>query len=265
MLRKGVIIKVHDYYGVESDNKVYPYKEIINTLFEKRLENKISNPSLSQMYKIILNSLYGISYELTDMYVEIDNEIEWIGYRAGDFFNPIIASYITAFTRTYLSDVSHNIKLNGGEIYLNMTDSIIYNGEVSLDVFSDKKVLGKFEQPTPINDVYILGAGRYEYQDEFTKKFTIKSRGFSVSVKDKSFYSNLELSEKMSLAHRTFVTTFKASTKKYAFEKMGYLVDDTYNIDPFNLGGKRIIENYNVNLNKEFTKTHPIYLEKGII
>jgi len=247
----------------ERDN--YPYKDIVDNLFTERMKYKKSNPSLSQMYKIILNSLYGITYELTDTYVENGDVIEWVGYRAGDFFNPVIASYITSFTRTYLSDVSHNIIKNGGEVYLNMTDSIIYSGDCSLDVFSDKKILGKFETPEDIKDVYILGAGRYEYKNEMTNKFTIKNRGFSVSVKDKSFYSKLKLDQSISLVHKTFVTSFKASTKKYAYEKMGYLIDDTYNINPFNLGGKRIIVNRNVNPNKEYTKTKPVYLERGII
>jgi len=209
--------------------------------------------------------MYGITYELTDMYSDIDDKIEWLGYRAGDYFNPVIASYITAFTRTYLSDVSHNIRLNGGEIFLNMTDSIIYTGDCTLNVFSEKKILGTFETPQDIKDIYILGAGRYEYKDTFTNQFTIKNRGFSVSVKDKSFYSMLNLNGSISLPHRTFVTSFKATTNKYPYEKMGYLIDDTYNINPFNLGGKRIIQNYNVKLNTNYTTTNPVYLEKGII
>lgn len=265
LIRKGVKVDIIDYYAVHHVKDDYPYKQLIDTLFTERLKYKKINPSLSQMYKIILNSLYGITYELTDLYTDIDELIEWAGYRAGDYFMPPIASYITAFTRTYLSDVSYNIIENGGDIYLNMTDSIIYNGMVTLDVFSDRKTLGKFEKPENVKDVYILGAGRYEYQNEFSQKYTIKNRGFSVAVKDKAFYSNLDLSGEISLAHRTFVTSFKATTKKYAFEKMGYLIDDTYNIDPFNLGGKRIIENYNVNLNKEHTRTLPVYLERGII
>ena len=264
MLKKGCHVKVIDYYAVEHEN-TYPYKDIVDNLFNQRMIYKKSNPSLSQMYKIILNSMYGITYELTDMYSDIDDKIEWLGYRAGDYFNPVIASYITAYTRTYLSDVSHNIKLNGGEIFLNMTDSIIYKGNVTLNVFSDIKTLGTFEPFEEIKDIYILGAGRYEYQSEFNDKFTIKNRGFSVSVKDKSFYSMLNLSDKISLPHRTFVTSFKASTKKYSYEKMGYLIDDTYNINPFNLGGKRLIENYNTNLNTEYTKTLPVYLERGIL
>jgi hypothetical protein len=264
LLKKGCKVKVIDFYACEHENS-YPYKKIIDTLFSERLKYKKSNPSLSQMYKIILNSLYGITYELTDIYTNIDDKIEWAGYRAGDYFNPIIASYITDFTRTYLSEVSHHIIMNGGEVYLNMTDSIIYQGDIYLDIFSDLKVLGKFEQPTEIKEVYILGAGRYEYKNAFDNTFTIKNRGFSVSVKDKSFYSQLVLNDNVSLVHKTFVTSFKATTNKYAYEQMGYLIDDTYNINPFNLGGKRLIQNMKCNLNKEYTKTFPIYLEKDII
>lgn len=266
MIEKGCKVKVKDFVAVEHE-ETYPYKEMIEHLFNERIKTKKSNPSLSQMYKIILNSLYGITYELTDIYEQSESgDIEWQGWRAGDFFNPIIASYITAITRTNLSRASHDIVMNGGEVLLNMTDSVIYNGSVKDDsIFSENKVLGKFEMPTLIKDIYILGAGRYEYKDEFSNKYVIKSRGFNVSVKDKSFYGNLDLNGKIQINHKTFVTSFKATTKKYSYEKMAYLIDDTYDINPFNLGGKRIIENKNVDLNCEYTKTKTVYLERGII
>ena len=264
LIKKGALIQVYDFIGIESNHTIYPYREIVQTLFDKRMLSKLTNISLSMMFKIILNSLYGITFELTDVYREENGVIKWIGYRAGDYFNPVIASYITAITRTYLSDVSHNVIENGGKVFLNMTDSIIYEGEITRDVFSEKKVLGKFEEPTPIENVYILGAGRYEYKDEITKKYTIKSRGFNVSVKDQSYYGELNLEGDVTIEHKTFVTSFKASTRKYAFQKMGYLIDDTYNINPFNVGGKRIIENRNVNLNKAYTRTLPVYLERGL-
>ena len=137
------------------------------------------------MYKIILNSLYGITFELNDTFEEIDTSIEWKGYRAGDYFNPVIASYITAITRTSLSEVSNNIIENGGKVYLNMTDSIIYDGKITLDVLSKKKILGKYEYPKVIKECIILGAGRYEYYDPNENEYVIKSRGFSANVKIK--------------------------------------------------------------------------------
>ena len=52
------------------------------------------------MFKTIINSLYGITFELTDVYKESDDDIYWTGYRAGDFFNPChLAIYITAITK----------------------------------------------------------------------------------------------------------------------------------------------------------------------
>ena len=263
--RHGVTITVKDYMAIKHVDGVYPYKDMIQSLFDSRLENKKNNPSLAALYKLILNSLYGITYELTDVYEEVGLDINWKGYRAGDFFNPVIASYITSMTRSYLSEVSNHIVENGGRVYLNMTDSIIYDGEVKLDVFSKKKTLGKFEYPEEIKDLIILGAGRYEYMDEFTAKYTIKSRGFSVKVKDKAFYKDLDLDDTVTIAHKTLVTFFRATTNKYSLQQLGHLVDDDYVINPLNLGGKRIIDNLDVNLKKAYTTTRPVRLYEDIV
>ena len=265
LLENGINVIVKDYYGIEHIDNIYPYKNLVYHLFENRLKYRESNISVSEMFKTIINSLYGITFELTDVYKESDDDIYWSGYRAGDFFNPVIASYITAFIRTYLSKVSYNIIKNGGEVYLNMTDSIIYNGNVTLDVFSDKKELGKFENPTEIKDIIILGAGRYEYREEFNNKYVIKNRGFNVSRKDKSFYSDFDLRDKFTIKTREFVSSFKATTKKFNFRQMGHLLNSDYIINPFNLGGKRVVENYDIDLKKEYTRTRAIKLEKGVI
>jgi hypothetical protein len=263
LIENGASVEVIDFIGIKH-KEIYPYKNMIDTLFNVRIETKTSNPSLSNLYKIILNSLYGITYELTDLYQEDNNEIIWRGYRAGDFFNPIIASYITAFTRTYLSKVSNNIINNGGKVYLNMTDSIIYEGEVSLPIFSNKKELGRFHNPTTVKDIIILGAGRYEYYNDFTNKYTIKSRGFSVKIKNKSFYNSLNLKGEVSIGHKTLITFFKATTNKYSLEQLGHLIKDDYVINPFNLGGKRIIDNLTVDLKKEYTTTRPLKFTKDM-
>ncbi len=264
LIKRNIDIEIIDYFGLESDNDIYPYNDLVNELFESRMLNNKSNKSLAELYKTILNSLYGITYELTDVYHEDEKgNINWLGYRAGDYFNPVIASYITAITRTYLSEVSQNIIDNGGKVFLNMTDSIIYNGNVTLDVFSDIKRLGTFEPPELVKDVIILGAGRYEYQSMLNERYVIKSRGFSVSVRDKAFYKDIELNSDIKLKHRTFVTSYKA-TQKYGYNKMGHLIDDEYSFNPFNLGGKRIILDRNINLNKSYTDTIPVYLDKSL-
>ena len=140
LIKNNIPVKIIDAILIEHENE-YPYYDLVHFLFNSRLNYIIDNLSLADLFKTISNSLYGIKFELTDIYKENeDGEIEWLGYRAGDFFNPIEASYITAIIRTYLSKVSYNIIKNGGEVYLNMTDSIFYNGDVTLDVFSERKL-----------------------------------------------------------------------------------------------------------------------------
>jgi hypothetical protein len=265
LLKYNVEVQVHDFIGVYHVEDNFPYRNLMYELFEKRNENRKKNESLSGLYKELMNSQYGITYELTPIHEEDENGINYVGLRAGDFFNPVIASYITALTRTYLSEVSYNIRLNGGNVYLNMTDSIIYSGEVTLDVFSDVKTLGKFEPPEIIKDIVIIGAGRYEYYNEMTKRYTLKSRGFSIKRRDKAFYRNLDLTSDIKIPHNTFVTAFKATTNKYSYRDMGHLIDDEYSINPFNLGGKRIIDNPNIDINKHYTTTSPLKMEKGLL
>ena len=99
LIKNGCKVTIHDYIGIEHE-EVYPYKELVDTLFLSRMENKEANPSIADLFKTIINSLYGITFELTDIYEEEKGTIYWKGYRAGDYFNPVLASYITATIRT---------------------------------------------------------------------------------------------------------------------------------------------------------------------
>jgi len=261
--RYNIKIKVYDYIAIKHKEK-FMFKHLIKDLFKKRLQyDKENNKALANLIKLIINSLYGITYELTPMYEINDNDIEKIGFRAGDFFNPIIASYITAKTRCLLSSASMAIIENGGEIYLHMTDSIIYNGELPKCYYRDSKILGFFDKPKNIENVIILGAGRYEYTNN--GRYTIKNRGFNISEKTTSFYSKFNLNKDIIIKNSNFVTFFKATTKKYSPGELGYIKEEEYNINPINLGGKRLLkqeELQKTDLNKSFIKTYPVYLDE---
>jgi len=256
-------IEVLDYVAIEHNSKLI-FKNLIYDLFEKRLEyKKVGNNALADLIKTIINSLYGITYELTPIYELIDDEIEKTGLRAGDFFNPIFASYITAKTRCLLSDASMNIIENGGKIYLHMTDSIIYNGKLDERYYKEEKTLGYFEKPEKISDVIILGAGRYEYRKN--DKYIIKNRGFHIDNRSESFYSKFDINKEFDIKNQDFVTFFKATLNKYDVKELGYIKEKKYSIDPFNLGGKRIIdenEKKKTDLRKSFINTYPIYIDR---
>lgn len=259
----NIEIEVIDYIAIEHNDK-YIFKNLIYDLFDKRLKYKNDgNNALADLVKTIINSLYGITYELTPIYELVDDDIQKTGLRAGDFFNPIFASYITAKTRCLLSDASMNIIENGGKIYLHMTDSIIYNGKLDKKYYKEEKTLGYFEKPEKINDVIILGAGRYEYRKN--EKYVIKNRGFHIDNRTESFYSKFDINKEFDIKTQDFVTFFKATLNKYNTNELGYIKENTYNIDPFNLGGKRLInqeEKEKTDLRKSFINTYPIYLDK---
>lgn len=256
-------IEVIDYIAIEH-NDIFIFKNLIYDLFEKRLTyKKEGNNVLADLTKTIINSLYGITYELTPIYEMDDNDIQKSGLRAGDFFNPIFASYITAKTRCLLSDASMNIIENGGKIYLHMTDSIIYNGILDKKYYKEEKTLGYFEKPEKINDVIILGAGRYEYRKN--DKYIIKNRGFHIDDRSDSFYSKFDINKEFDIKIQDFVTFFKSTLNKYKTSELGHIKEKTYNIDPFNLGGKRLInedEKEKTDLRKSYINTYPIYIDE---
>src|SRR5690554_708445 len=88
LIKNGIEVIIKDYYSVEHIDGVFPYRNLVNYLFESRIKYSKTNISVSEMFKTIINSLYGINFELTDVFKEKEDDILWVGYRAGDFFNP---------------------------------------------------------------------------------------------------------------------------------------------------------------------------------
>lgn len=260
LIENNIKVDIIDYIAVEHENE-FPYKKIVDLLIQGRYTT--DKKAIADLYKTVVNCLYGITCELTPIYEEDENNVISLkGYRAGDFMNPIIASYITAIVRTDLSNIDNNIIKNGGELILNMTDSIFYNGNITLDIFSKTKVLGKYSIPQKIKNIYVLGTGRYQYEDYETGIFTVKNRGFTAIRKTKGFYNEMRLTETIKIPTTIFVTIFKSTTEKYDFDSLGNITEEEYTIQPFNLGGKRIINNKNIDLNKEYTTTSPLYLDE---
>jgi hypothetical protein len=262
-------ITIIDLFGIKCHGDYLIYHYIIEKLFKLRLEYKERGMNtVSNLLKLIINSLYGINYELTNTYI-VDNQhnIVNIGYRSGDFFNPIIASHITSKTRADISVMNNIIIERGGKVLLNMTDSVMYENADISDLCSKEKILGEFDYPQPINDIIILGCGRYEYKKGI--KYKVKTRGFTADKKNTSFYKEV-LTNGGIVKNKNFITPFKATTysekfkRDFTYKDLGLIFEDEYVINPFNLGGKRLIENYDVDLRIERTDTKPIYLSKSL-
>jgi hypothetical protein len=121
--------------------------------------------------------------------------------------------------------------------------------------------LGKYSIPEKISDLYVLGTGRYQYTNE-KGEYIVKNRGFSAIRNTAGFYNEIDITEKINIPINTFVTIFKATTEKYDFNDMGAILPDDYEIQPFNLGGKRKIVNKDIDLNTEYTLTDPLYIDE---
>ena len=78
-------------------------------------------------------------------------------------------------------------------------------------------------------------------------------------------FINFDLNKTLHIKFKEFVTAFKATTSKYELNDLGSIIENQkYNINPLNIGGKRLIENIKQDLNKGYTRTLPIRLEKGL-
>ncbi len=252
-------IEYIDHFYITSNNELMIYTDIIDILFKKRLEYKKAKLiSLDNLAKTIINSLYGITYELNELY---NNDLEIEGYKAGDFFNSVIASHITAGTRVKIAKMNNEILKRGGEVLLNMTDSIMYSNADVSDLTYKEKILGTFEFAEEITDVIVLGSGRYEYMKDL--KYVYRTRGFTAKTSGNSYYKEV-LKNGGRISNSGFVTLHKSKTKNFTYKDIGLIYDNEYFLDPFNLGGKRFINNLdkNIDLTKDYIKTEQVYLDR---
>lgn len=258
--------------------------------------------SKEQLAKGSANSGYGITYECTPIYKIINGEIIKVGYRAGEFYNPIYASVITAFVRNLIFNSCMQIEKNGGNVVLIMTDSIFWTGNkdaMPVDVWKEKKTLGYFEKPEMIEQFMCLGAGRYEYYlknekfacleykgktrgvklDEINNKDGIELNRFNwkslihkaIAQKQEYINVNTRILVSPSLVvnnpYHTEIENGKEITKGYKMVDIGLVKTENRKIDI--LAGKskrmmRINDNWLPDLVTKMIDTKPLYLFKGM-
>ena len=144
--------KILESFQYLDDNPSYPYKEFIESIYNKRLQFKNENNPLQLPLKIILNSIYG-------------KTAQRVGNRIGNLFSPIIASSITGMTRAMLHDFVQNNEIEK-EVVSFATDSIITTKK--LDIDSTK--LGDFSYDNSGDDVYVLQNGIYRFNGKWKKR-----------------------------------------------------------------------------------------------
>lgn len=208
--------------------------------------------------KVVDNSGYGKTVMTTSVVEDIQGEPQIVGYMAGDRFNMLYGTLITARTRVQLAAACMQLAANGGKPIMTMTDSIYWEGssdQLPLSLFAPMKTAGYFEAPEEITNFYVLKTGQYEYQKGNTWYY--KLRGLPV-LRDKlngSFFRTLIQN------YHSELTTYQSPDKvkipipvrrlvtigKKDLTHLGMVADDTTDIKPFVLSSKhqvRYIHNW---------------------
>ena len=130
----------------------YPYKDFIESVYEKRLKLKQEGNSMQLVLKVILNSIYG-------------KTAQRIGHRIGNLFNPVICAQITGHTRAILYDFIMKNNLEDHVVSI-ATDSILTTKKINVN--SSK--LGQFKHEKSANDTYIIQNGINRMNNEWKNR-----------------------------------------------------------------------------------------------
>lgn len=137
--------KILDGWQFVSKSQEFPYKNFIESMYQKRLKLKEEQNPLQIPFKIILNSIYGKTGQKVSKIM-------------GNLFNPVVFSFITGFTRAKMYDFVRKNDLEN-DVVAFATDSICTTKKLS----KNSKKLGDFSFDGASDDTYYLQNGFYRF------------------------------------------------------------------------------------------------------
>lgn len=150
LIANGADISIVSACWIHVDNKHYLYRDEIDRLYALKSELKHTDDPLAyHTVKIILNSLYGKFVQLIETPY---------GWRAGNSWNPIFASHVTAETRVRISA----LQLRHESVVAVHTDSIISTAELPYGSTTELGALSYETQGAGL----IAGCGVYQIGDK---------------------------------------------------------------------------------------------------
>ena len=138
---------------VSKKNCGHPFRRFIEEQYYKRLELKAKGDPLERAIKIVLNSIYG-------------KTAQRVNNRMGNIFNPVIASYITGFTRAQL----YRFTVENGlerDVVAFATDSIATAQEIP---GLNSARLGEMKLDKHAGDVIFLSNGFYCFNGKWKQR-----------------------------------------------------------------------------------------------
>jgi len=144
--------KILDSYQFISKSNEKPYRNFIQSLYQKRLKLKHDDDPLQMPIKIILNSIYGKTGQKINRIM-------------GNLFNPVMFSYITGYTRAQLFKFMRKYGLER-DIVAFATDSICSTRKLNFD----SKKLGAFSYEGESDDTFYLQNGFYRFNGSWKQR-----------------------------------------------------------------------------------------------
>lgn len=293
LIKRGATFTDETWYNIQTEGKLSPLAVVTKSLTELRAKLKPLNKDYTA--KITSASIYGLTMEAVNTYELEENDIIRAGYRAGEFFNPIYATWITGQTRIQVSEACDIIKEAGGIPILAMTDSVIWKGTPDMlpaELWRHPKTVGYFEKPSEIKNIVCLGTGRYGYEDEEGKK-TAKKRGLNAvdvhdpegitledfmeednegNSKDFDWGNVLDImtkdnSEEVNIKVRVLVSVGLVNQNSaYTWEDLGKVVTEVRHVPAIVGKTKRVVDEKLEprRLAKGLVETKPVYLIRGM-
>jgi len=144
---------LESYQFIPNKNCDYPFKKFIEKQYKRRMKLKKDNDPLEKAIKIILNSIYG-------------KMAQRINHVIGNLFNPVIAAYITGYTRAQLYRFIKENNLEN-QVVAFATDSIACQKKI-LGLNSNE--LGEMKLDKEGIDVIYLSNGFYRFNGDWKKR-----------------------------------------------------------------------------------------------
>ena len=256
----GATFELETWYNIETKGVLSPIATAVLEFIDLRTQLLKEGDSAQYVAKISANSMYGILFECVDKYRDgEDGFVERVGFRAGEFFNPIYASIITARTRIQVSKASNEIQKAGGKPILIMTDSVFWEGTPDMlpsSMIKEVKTLGYFEKPEQVFNMVCLGTGRYSYdvKEGYTNS---KKRGLNVTdfldkngvdVDGFSWKTALDIirktgSKEIRVNVRSLISVgMVKGSKTWTIEDLGRVVDAERTVDVITGLSKRLLK-----------------------
>lgn len=145
------ILDSHQF--IPNEDCRYPFRDFIERQYYLRIELKDKADPLEKAIKIVLNSMYG------KMAQRINN-------RMGNLFSPVIASFITGFTRAQLYRFVREHGLEK-QIVAFATDSVAVRKEI---MGLDSRKLGEMKVDKKGDDAIFLSNGFYRFDGRWKQR-----------------------------------------------------------------------------------------------